>query len=511
MELDLHQLIRIFRRRWWIILLLTSVAASSAFFASSRQTPLYEATAVLVINPGALVGSNEYSSLQDSQRLAATYVQLINTQPVRDRVKTSLELEDIDPDRVSTSILRDSLLIEITVTDESPEQAAIMADAFVLQFQGYISDQNESRISQSRSAVDEQIDFLNTQIAEIDGQISAAGDGDVSALLEQRQALVGMISQLESDAARSQMQAASSSAFIEMVDPAPIPESPSSPQIVRNTALGAIVGIMLAVGVIALLEYLDNTVKEHTNIQEVTHAPLLSSIPVNTGIERGSRQVYTIADTKSGSAEAISLLRTNLTFAGINAPISSIAITSSLAGEGKSTVAANLAVAFAKGGKTVAIIDADLRKPTQHRIFGVENHFGVTNYVTDPTATWESLSHRVALPGLTLIPSGPIPPNPAEMVASPRFRQLVEMLEAQFDIVIIDNPPLLQASDGLVLGSFTDGILLVTQFGKTRVDALKSAAALVNQSGTRLVGVVVNRASSNVSSYYGGYYGTYES
>lgn len=510
MDLDLHQLIRIIRRRWWIIALLCVVAASSAYVTSNRQTPLYEATAVMVINPGALVGSNEYSSLQDSQRLAATYVNLVNTHPMRDRVETALGLDEVDPERVSTTIVGDSLLINITVTDESPETAAQMADSFVTEFQGYITDQNAERIGQSRTAVDSQIEYLNQQVASIDEQIAAAGDGDISALQGQRQELMGMISQLESDAARSEMQAASSSAFIEMVDPAQIPESQSSPRTLQNTALGAIVGIMLAVGIIALLEYLDNTVKEHTNIQELTHAPLLSSIPENSGIERGSRQVYTIADTKSGSAEAVSLLRTNITFAGISDPIKSIAITSSVASEGKSTVAANLAVAFAKGGKSVVIIDADLRKPTQHRIFGVDNHFGVTNYVTDSSSDWEELSHRVALPGLTLIPSGPIPPNPAEMVASQRFRNLVEQLESRFDIVIIDNPPLLQASDGLMLGTFTDGILLVTEFGRTRVDALKSASALINQSGTRLLGIVVNRAKASASNYYGGYYGTDE-
>src|SRR5690606_12125889 len=122
-----------------------------------------------------------------------------------------------------------------------------------------------------------------------------------------------------------------------------------------------------------LLEYMDNTVKEHTNIQEIAHAPLLTSIPVNSGIDKGSRQVYTITDSKSGAAEAVSLLRTNLTFAGINSPIKSLAVTSAVAGEGKSTVVANLSVAFAKGGKSVVIVDADLRKPTQHRIFGIDN------------------------------------------------------------------------------------------------------------------------------------------
>lgn len=507
MELDLHQLIRIFQRRWWILGLITILVASSAFAISNRQTPLYQASAVLVINPGVLVGSNENSTLQDSQRLADTYVQIINTQPVRDRVQSSLDLGNIDSARVSTSVVQNSLLIRITVTDEDPEDAAQIANTFVNEFQGHIADQNAIQIGQARTAVDNQIELLNQQVIEIDEQITAAGDNDVSTLMEQRQELTGMISQLESDAARSEMQAASASTFIQMVDPAQVPGSPSSPRVAQNTVLGAFVGILLAVGLVALLEYLDNTVKAHTNMQDLTHAPLLSSVPVNAGIERGSRQVYSIADPKSGATEAINLLRTNLVFAGIGKPIKSMAITSSVTEEGKSTITANLAVAFAKSGKTVAIIDADLRKPTQHRIFGVENSFGVTNYITDTSADWSSLAHRVALPDLTLIASGPIPPNPAEMVASERFKSLVKELEAQFDYVLIDTPPILQASDGLVLGSFTDGILLITQYGQTRIDALKSSSTLINQSGARLLGIVLNQSKGAGANYYGGYYG----
>lgn len=509
MELDLHQLIRILRRRWWIIVLLTVLVASSAYVTSNRQTPLYQASAVLVINPGALVGSNESGTLQDSQRLADTYVQLINTQPVRDRVIAAVGVGEIDPDRVTTSIVRDSLLIRVTITDEDPERAAQLANAFVTEFQGHIADQNAKRIVESRTAVDTQIDYLTGQVAEIDTQIESADESSLAGLQKQRQELTNLISQLETDAARAEMLAASASTFIEMADPASTPQSQSSPNVLQNTILGAFVGFLLAVGVIALVEYLDNTVKEHTNIQELAHAPLLSSIPVNSGIASGSRQVYALVDSKSGSSEAISLLRTNITFAGIGNPVKTIVVTSSVAGEGKSTVAANLAVAFAKGGKSVVIVDADLRKPTQHRIFGTNSNFGVTTYITDEDADWSHLSHRVALPGLSLIPSGPLPPNPAEMVSSRKFQQLIKQLEEHFDFVIIDTPPLLQASDGLVLGSYTDGILMVTHFGNTRVDALKIASDLINQSGSRLIGVVLNRVSSSSTSYYGNYYGSY--
>ncbi|MCA9832630.1 MAG: polysaccharide biosynthesis tyrosine autokinase [Thermomicrobiales bacterium] len=509
MELDLHQLIRIARRRWWIVVLLTLVTGSLSYYNVSREIPMYQTSATMVVNPGAITGSGgNTTSLYDSMNLIDTYVQLINTQPVTERAQAILG-EDHPMAGVSASS-SGSLLIYVTAYSDDPQVAADTANAYVQAFQEYIADQNAERIANSRSAVDAQIAYLQSQVDDIDTKLPTASDTERSSLQQQRQSLISQISQLQSNAAQSEMQASSASAFVQGVDSAYVPSFPYSPNVRQSTMLGAFVGILLAVGVVALLEFLDNTVKSYTNVQEITHAPLLTSIPVSTGIEAGSRQVYTITDPKAAPAEAVRLLRTNLTFAGVDHPIDSLAITSSLASEGKSTISSNLAVAAASSGLAVALIDADLRKPTLHRIFGIDNSRGVSTFIANQGETWEAISSRVALPGLTVMPSGPVPPNPSEMLVSPRFKQLIEKLESEFDLVIIDTPPVLQASDALIVGDITDGVLLVTRHGSTRIDALRNAAGMIHQSGTRLVGVVVNRVDKSGGSYYGGgYYGKY--
>lgn len=509
MELDLHQIIRILRRRWWILMLLPALVGGLAYYNVSREIPMYQATATMVVNPGAISGQGStQGSLNEGVALSYTYVQLINTQPVRERVQDILG----GPIRsgVSASTVQNTSLIRVTATGADPQAVADTANAYVAGFQSYIADQNAYRLDLAREGVDAQIQFLNTQIQDLDAQISAESDEDeVDRLQAQRQELVRMLAQLETDAAATSMQAASARVIIESVDSARAPFAPISPNVPRTTMLGVFVGLLLAVGVIALLEFLDNTVKGHTNISEITGSPLLASIPVNTSIKRGTRQVFVVADPQSGSAEAMRLLRTNLSFAGVDSPISSIAVTSSVQAEGKSTIAANLAVAVASSGQAVALVDADLRKPTQFEIFGVETHQGVTSFVSDRSFSWEQVSQRVAVPGLVLIPSGPIPPNPAEMIASARFRELLDQLRTEFDLVIVDTPPILQASDGLVAGALTDGLLVVTQHGRTRVDALKGAVDLIRQSGTRLIGVTLNRVDKSSESYYGSYYGSY--
>lgn len=510
MELDLHQLIRIFRRRWWILLLLTVVAGSSAYWSASRETPMYRATATMMVNPGAIgAGQGSTGSLNEGVALSYTYVQLINTQPVRDLVQE--ELGGPIRSGVSASTVQNTSLIRITAVSSDPQAAADTANAYVSGFKHYVDNQNAQRTERAREGVDAQITFLNDQIDTLNAEIDDADESELERLQQQRNELTRMVTQLETDAAYTSMQAASSTVVIESVDAARVPGAPISPDISRSTMLGAVVGLMIAIGVIALLEYLDNTVKGHTNIQHLTRSPLLASIPVSPGINPGPRQIYTMAEPKAGSSEAVRLLRTNLTFAGVEREINSITVTSSGEGEGKSTTAANLAVAFASGGKSVALIDADLRKPTLHRIFGVENTSGVTRFIADPDEQREDVSDRVALPGLTLVPSGPIPPNPSEMLVSPRFQQLITEMESEFDMVIVDTPPLLQTSDALMVGSVTDGILLMAHHGRTRVDALKNATGLIHQSGTRLIGVVVNQVDKASSTYYsGGYYGKYQ-
>lgn len=479
---------------------------------------MYSATATMMVNPGVSGSQNELNALTVSTRLAETYQELATTRPILDRVAQALGEEELTSG-VSTSVVEGSQLIRVTVTDTDPDKAAEVANTVVDEFSASIREQTEAIAEQNRSSIDRQIEDREARLATIDEQIGELESGNnaddaavqrqISDLQGQRSRLSETLIELEASAANYDAQTTASSAQIQLVEPATAPEAPFSPQPMRSLLLGLFVGALLGAGLVALLEFMDNTVKPETNMQELAHAPVLATISALSKIEPGGRQVYTMSQPQSGAAEAVRLLRTNLEFASASNPIHSLTVSSASPGEGKSTTAANLGVVMAQSGLTCAVIDADLRKPTMHRIFGVDNTAGLTTLLTHPDQSWEEVAKKVALPGLFLIPSGPIPPNPADLLSSVRFERLIDQIKDDVDLLIVDSPPTLSASDALAISRHTDGVILVCHANKTRTDALRHAAQSIHQGGIRLIGVVLNRQKGQMaSSYYGEYYGS---
>lgn len=515
MELDFRQLMNIARRRLWIVFLLMIVAGTSAYISSSHQTPMYSATATVLINPGVPGSSSDYNNLQTAERLAVTYEQLINTQSVRDRVAEMAGVDEFDEGVLSTSIVTNSRLIKITVHDTDPAQAALLTNTVVTEFQNYIAELNVNRAETIRSGIDARIEALEQRQSEIDKQLTgldAKGNSTVQRQIEDLIAEGNSISQslldLNTSAITFDTQTAASSVQIEMADPAREPKSPFSPLPMRSLMLGLVVGALLGMGLVALLEFLDNTVKPEVNVQGLAGSPVLATIATAQDVKAGAGQVFTMTQPRSSAAESMRLLRTNLDFAATMKSIRSLTISSPSPGEGKSTITANLGVVMAQSGLAVVVIDADLRKPTQNRIFGVDNAAGLTTMLTHPDQTWQTVAKKVALPGLYLIPSGPIPPNPTDLLSSDRFSHMLDRIKEEVDMIIIDSPPVLATSDALVIAKHTDGLMLVCQSHKTRTDALRHAAHAVQQGGVRLVGIVLNRQKGqHGASYYGEYYG----
>ena len=399
-----------------------------------------------------------------------------------------------------------------------PERIAQIANTIVEEFQGYITEQATQRATETSSEIDAQVALLQEQVADLDAQIAdlneTADADDVTAqqqitdLVEQRAELSQTLTELRATSLTFNTEMLAASARVEMADPALVPTEPFAPRVLFSTLLGVFVGFLLGIGLVALLEFMDNTIKPDQNIQELTGAPVLATISQLPRLKPGSAQVFTIGMPQANASEAMRLLRTNLDFAAASGLIAALTVTSPGAGEGKSTTVANLGVVMAQAGMTAAIIDADLRKPTQSRIFGVPNDTGLTRLLTHPDQNWRDVAHKVALPGLFLIPSGPLPPNPADLVSSARFEAILERIKGDVDLVILDSPPILSASDSLAIATHTDGVVLVCHSHKTRIDALQHAAQSVHRGGIRLVGVVLNRQKGQQgASYYGEYYG----
>lgn len=293
-----------------------------------------------------------------------------------------------------------------------------------------------------------------------------------------------------------------------IISEALVPEIPVSPKKPLNLALGGFLGLLLGAGTALLLESMNQTLKNIEEANRFLGFPLLGTIPQygekkrkNTVVE-GLQEVPLLDQPYSPVSTSLEMLNTNLGFTVSDKELRVILVTSATSGEGKSFVAANLAVAASHVGKRVLLIDCDMRRPRQHRIWEIPNLLGTSNILAGQNEVKPAI-HTV-FSNVDLLPSGKIPPNPVTLLDSQRMADLIEEARQDYDFVVIDSPPLTAVTDPLIIGKFADGLLLVVRPGRVEYSALKSAKTLLNQSKVPVLGMTVNGVSEE--SGYGGYY-----
>jgi capsular exopolysaccharide synthesis family protein len=216
-------------------------------------------------------------------------------------------------------------------------------------------------------------------------------------------------------------------------------------------------------------------------------------------VNNQSNSLITVASPRSPISEAYRTLRTNLGFSSLDRPLKTMVVTSPGPEAGKSTTLANLAVTLAQAEKKVVLVDCDLRRPSQHQLFGLTNEVGLTTMVMDDEAMSDPPLRETAVPGLWLLPSGPLPPNPSELLGSRRMEEIIDVLSQRADIVLFDAPPIIAVTDAAVLSSKVDGVLLVINAGGTKRDHAQSAKALLEKVNAHLVGAVLNNVKIDTS------------
>jgi non-specific protein-tyrosine kinase len=288
------------------------------------------------------------------------------------------------------------------------------------------------------------------------------------------------------------------------IEPATVPEKPVRPRTLVNTALAGVVGLMLAVGFVFLKEYLDDTLKTPEDIERLLDLSTIGYIAQMKYADESKEELYVARQPRSPVSEAFRALRTNLEFAGVDKPIRSILVTSPGPGEGKTTIAANLATIIAQGGKRVILMDADLRKPCIHRILGIPNRVGLSDVFRGNRDLQSAIHSFDGSEGMSVITSGSLPPNPAELLGSAKMIQILEELKQQADVVVIDCPPSLVA-DAQVLAAKVDAVLLVIQPGYTHIDSAKATLEQLGRADAKVVGAVLNKIPRERGYYYGGY------
>ena len=220
------------------------------------------------------------------------------------------------------------------------------------------------------------------------------------------------------------------------------------------------------------------------------------------------KNLASLKNPKSRTAEAFRTLRTNIQFSSLDNELKCIVVTSSGSGEGKSTVMSNLAITMAESGKKVILIDCDLRKPSIHKKLGVTNSIGLTNMLVQGVKKEECI-FKTSVNNLFVLTSGPIPPNPAELLGTKKMHNLIEDLKEEFELVLIDAPPVLAVTDAQILSTLADGVIFVASYGEAQKNALVDAKHLIDKVGGKIIGIVFNKVPEEVNGYHGKYYKGY--
>ena len=500
------------RRWWWLVLACVLLAVAAGWLNGRRATPMYQATTRLIVNQIDIPGVSSYQDPLTIDRRARSYSEMLRSWPVLEEAVRRLDVAlpvDALAERVSTRIVKDTQFLEVTVEDEDPRRAASLANTLAEVFiqrnrelQAGIGQDARQQIDQeldnTRAMIDDATRRLNALKATDPAGTAAAGELErVQGELAQYQQLYYQLLEIQQRMALEQARGGST---IAVVEPARAPVAPVGPGVRQKAIIAGLAGLLLAIGLVVGIEFLDDRIRDPRELRD-----RLKLVPLAV-LGRRSRAEREVLDTpefasKSTFAEALRLLRTNLEFLSLGRPMV-LAISSALEGEGKSTVAANLAVTEAQAGKRVVLIDGDLRKPSLHRLFGLPNTRGLSTFLARAQNPDQPPFHLGPL-GVRILTSGPIPPNPSELLGSPRMAELVNSLRAQADVVIIDCVPILPVADTLVLQRHTDGIVLVLDSSNTGVKTVGRALDRLQQVSANVFGVVLNKDRRRAQGYYG--------
>lgn len=503
-------------RRWaWLLVLGAVLSGVGAYLISLQMTPIYQASTTLLINQASARNAlPDYNSILSSERLARTYAQLMLKRPVLVRVIADLQL-NITPELLAERILvtpvRDTQLIIVNVEDSNPVLAAQIANRLVEVFIEQNRALQSARFDDSKRSLEAELIKLQTNIdatqATLDNLQGANNSTERSrlqdVLAQYRASYTSILRSLE----EVRLAEAQQTDNVSVAEEATPPMLPVRPRVLLNTVLAAMIGLILMAALVVLIEYLNDRITSSEDAVAVLQTSNLATIGHITGNEP-SDMLVTLKNGNDYTAEAYQMLRVRLEIAQFEQPLQTLLITSGNPSEGKSTTAANLAVAIARSGKRVILVDTDLRRPALHRFFRHHNRFGVTTALV--REKHDDLHHHMQstrLENLLLLPSGPLPNDPTALLSSPRMAELTADLKQLADIVIFDSPPLLAVADATVLGHACDATLLVVMAGSTRGSSLRRAGELLKQAGITLAGVVLNRATRDGSGYGYYYYG----
>jgi non-specific protein-tyrosine kinase len=518
--MELQQFTSALRRWWWVILASVAVAALTSFLVTRSTPNWYQAQTTLQVGDAANPNPDQ-GTLMLGQTLAGFYAELVTREPV---LRGTLEALKLDwnwqslRSMVSSRAELNKPFIEIAVVDTDPQRAQVLTNEIARQLILQSPQGNEeARREQDRQFTQQQLNSLQSRIGsaeeelkQLDEVIAAATSRrQIEEARSQQAALNIQISTWQSTYAQLQSNLlVGVPNTLRVLEPASQPTVPEGPKLAQNVMLAALVGLVLALAAVVLIEVIDDTLKTTEDARRALNLPVLGSVARFSGSGYSERLVLASQENLK-QAEAYRVLRTNLQFSTVGVPMKTLMITSSKPKEGKSTTASNLAIIVAQSGKKVILVDADLRRPVQHMVFELDNEQGLSSAFLDTHAGIDRYLKPVTTDSLSVLPSGPVPHNPSELLDSGRMLEVIEELKKRADLVIFDSPPVLSVADATILASRMDRVLLVVDSGYTRRGTAKRAKEVLLSIGANIAGVVVNRAVVKAEAdYYDYSYGS---
>lgn len=494
-------------KRWAIpVVLITIVGGAVAYAVTRRITPMYEAQAtVLVVAGPQQAGANTGVALSNDQ-VTTTAASLMTEPPLLQRVINELKLNTTTDQlarQVTATPITNAQLVNVTVQDPDAALATRMANTLSSDFVDQVTTENTQRINQAGAAYQTQITALTNTLSDEENKLANA---------PRNQDTTGLTAEITANSSELTTVTAQYSAFkatqaqnletVSIAAPASQPTQPASPKLLLNLALGLIAGLLVGLGVVALAEYLDQGLNSEEDVRERLGVPCLAIIP-RFNARPGGRRDHRHEER---AREAYRRLRTNLLFSELDEPLKTIVVTSARPGEGKTRTVSNLGVSLASSEKSVLIIDADMHRPNQHRIFHKNIAQGLSEMLIATTPTGDPVlngRHQTTYANLSVLTCGVLPPNPSELLASQRTKLLIRGLEKQRDVLIIDTPPAQSLTDALSVAAHSSGVILVVETGKTNAEQARQVIDALHKVGARVLGVVLNKAKDRqLASYY---------